>query len=261
MAPRTGSSFLSEALKATGLAGIPEEYYNADTIEALLETHSCKDVTALHAKILESGTTSNGVFGTQVSTGGALDLLIESLGDLPEGSGKPEEAKQRIVEHIHASFPNLTYIHLTRRNKVRQAVSWWKAVQTNQWVLRQEDSKASNKGLEYNYAAIDTLVQQAVMRESGWQAFYDTVARYGTVARYEKAACNPIVVVYEDLISNFESTMRNVLDGLNLNHVSIPKEVPAIRKQADDLSEEWVYRYVEEKQKGEQYKGWNTEYS
>ena len=71
MTPRTGSSFLSEALKATGVAGVPEEYFNAENIEALLAEYSCDTLTELHTTILGRGTTSNGIFGTQLSTGAA----------------------------------------------------------------------------------------------------------------------------------------------------------------------------------------------
>ena len=76
------------------------------------------------------------------------------------------------------------------------------------------------------------------------------------VAVIEAMEASPITVVYEDLVSQFEGTMRPVLDALGLEGVPAPSSVRSTRKQADALPEEWVQRYRAEKLRGWTHVGW-----
>jgi LPS sulfotransferase NodH len=53
-------------------------------------------------------------------------------------------------------------------------------------------------------------------------------------------------VVYEELIEDYEGTVLQLLDGIG---VAIPEnfavEQPRMKRQADDLSEEWISMYNE----------------
>jgi LPS sulfotransferase NodH len=53
-------------------------------------------------------------------------------------------------------------------------------------------------------------------------------------------------VVYEDLVEDYEGTVLQLLDGIG---VPVPEnfavEQPRMKRQADDLSEEWVSLYNE----------------
>jgi LPS sulfotransferase NodH len=53
-------------------------------------------------------------------------------------------------------------------------------------------------------------------------------------------------VLYEDLVEDYEGTVLWLLDGIG---VSIPEDFavvgPKMRRQADELSEEWVRLYNE----------------
>ena len=60
----------------------------------------------------------------------------------------------------------------------------------------------------------------------------------------------PFTVVYEDFIANTEYVLKSILEFLDLpipNNLGLSK--PSLVQQADELSEEWVQRYREEKQK------------
>lgn len=240
--PRSGSTFLCEALRSTQLAGHPAEYYTP-TIKDLMAQHNADTQLALYNRIIELGTSSNGVFSIKLSTGnGGFERLMKILNHLisPE-TPEREDNQANLVKH---AFPNLLCIFLTRRNKVRQAVSWWKAVQTNQWGLQLGDKAASQKDLVYDFNAINTLVQEAVLREAGWQAFFDQMG------------IMPITVCYEDLSTHFEQTMRYILDAIGLKDSPVPPPVTTWRVQADDLSESWVQQFRKEKQDGWTNIGW-----
>ena len=60
-------------------------------------------------------------------------------------------------------FPDLRYVHLTRRNKVRQAVSHWLAIQSGRWSSL---DAIANAAPAYDFAAIDHLVSEIIFSRS-----------------------------------------------------------------------------------------------
>ncbi|MCK6583853.1 MAG: hypothetical protein HUU11_03405 [Anaerolineales bacterium] len=50
--------------------------------------------------------------------------------------------------------------------------------------------------------------------------------------------------------------MRTLLDYLELDSVSVTIALPALTRLTDDISEEWVQRFREERQKDWVNRGW-----
>ena len=75
---------------------------------------------------LREGTTPNGVFGAKLMWG-YLGDFAQLLRGIEGMAGRP------LPELLARAFPGLRYVQITRQNKVRQAVSLWKAVQTQAW--------------------------------------------------------------------------------------------------------------------------------
>ena len=119
---RTGSTLLCQALAATGKAGKPNEW-----LHHWVNDHRLDVPAGLQQRLWESGSTSNGVFGLKHSfSESQFGELIELFHRFP--TCPPEETNRvRIWDH---AFPNHKHIFMTRRNKVRLAVSWWKAIKT-----------------------------------------------------------------------------------------------------------------------------------
>lgn len=82
------------------------------------------------------------------------------------------------------------------------------------------------------------------MREAGIQEFFSE----GNIA--------PLTLVYEDFIQEYEKTVRMVLEFLELNTIDVNVLPPHYAQTADKLSEEWVQRFREERQKSWENKGW-----
>ena len=60
--------------------------------------------------------------------------------------------------------------------------------------------------------------------------------------------------MYEDFVLSYETTIRKILNYLELpNAERVAIATPALQKLADDISEQWVQRYRQEKQRG-----WNN---
>lgn len=237
---RTGSTLLTTALAATGIAGRPEEWLETPEGVGLPAHYGVDGPTALRDLLWTQGTTSNGVFGAKVSF--HEPMMTQTLSLWRELPGCPPDASRPAV-WAHA-FPNPRHIFMMRRNTVRQAVSWWRAIQSQAWHRPVGDDEAPPPDEDaYDFDAIDRLVDEVAMREAGIQAF---VGEAGIV---------PLTVVYEDFVADYAGTTRRVLAYLDLDTtISIPP--PAFERLSDAVAEAWVQRYREQRQAGWTYRGW-----
>ncbi|HWO46670.1 MAG TPA: Stf0 family sulfotransferase, partial [Solirubrobacterales bacterium] len=156
--PRSGSTLVCHALEETGVAGRPEEYFEAlrhsgrprrpEEYFLGVEDQSIRDhlgersvgsdppprsplwSRAAYDRYLEwafeTGTTPNGVFGAKLMWG-YFGEFVSLLRNIPAYRDVP------LAELLPTVFPELTFVRIVRANKVRQAVSLWKAVQTATW--------------------------------------------------------------------------------------------------------------------------------
>jgi LPS sulfotransferase NodH len=237
---RTGSTLLSKALESTGIAGNPREWFNCPP--DLLSTFHKTDHAELQEYLWKIGTISNGVFGINYSFYEPHFIqLTETLRKFP---ACPPSAIKR-TEVWESIFPNHRHIFMTRRNKVRLAVSWWRAIQSGEWhVPSNEPRKPVDLSNAYSYDAIHHLYDECSMREAGIQELFAE----GNIV--------PLTIVYEDFIQDYEGTVRTILDYLEPDSQSATIAPPALTKTADAISEEWVQRFREERQRGWTNRGW-----
>jgi LPS sulfotransferase NodH len=233
---RTGSTLLTEALEATGIAGKPHEWL----LE--LKEYPVSDPAALQKHLWKIGSTANGIFGLKHSFYEPhfrqwIEVLCR-FSNCPSG----EKIRAKIWEQ---AFPNHRHIFMTRRNKVRLAVSWWKAIKSQEWHRR---AGASPKSVDltdaYSFDAIHHLYRECSMREAGIQEFFSE----GNIV--------PLTIVYEDFIQEYEKTLRKILEFLELDATDLELPVPSLAPTSDPVSEEWVQRFRDELQEGWTNRGW-----
>lgn len=226
---RSGSSLLCDLLTKTQVAGIPSEFFLHWRGMSYLGW-DFSDYPSYIQRIFDETTSPNGVWGVKFMAGsaGGIKGFAEYLETFPMSS------KLTTVEKVRAIFPNLYCIYLSRRNKIAQAVSWWKAIQ-NEHYHSTIEKKMPSTPLSYNFAAIDHLVSEIMMEEAAHQAFLDEMGM---------TAYN---IVYEDFVQDMEGTVRGILDFLGVRE-SFSVEQSNLVKMQDALSEEWIQRYRQEKQ-------------
>ena len=232
---RSGSFLLCEALKNTGLAGMPEEYFlyheGGENWEngRWARQHGVTLRPAYLELVLAKGTTANGVFGTKLMWN-YLPHVIANFQEMPAYQGLDA------AEILPKLLPNLHYIWLVRRDKVKQAVSWAMAAQTNIYASWQTEGQSPPEPV-FDFEQIDLLYNLILQGEAGWQAFFK---RCGAV---------PLKVVYEELVGSYEATALRILDYLG---VSYPPDLVfgqrKLKKQATELNERWAEKYLEMKQ-------------
>jgi LPS sulfotransferase NodH len=252
--PRSGSTLLCHALDQTGVAGHPQEYFEALSRSGLpRRPHEYFDPER-HANIVErlafrempdgmakpnplwhpdtydqyldwalrEGTTPNGVFGAK--------LMWGYLGDFAELLRGIEGMRARpLPELLARAFPGLRYVQVTRENKIRQAVSLWKAVQTQAW--RADDEVKHAVEPVFSFRAINYLVRQLTAHDASWDAYFVGLG-------YE-----PLKITYEELAESTDAVVERVLAYLGIPAPQgVSEPAPRLSIQADDLSEEWVRR-------------------
>ena len=237
---RTGSTLLCKALEATGIAGTPRELFNFQG--SLLDAYHLANHADLQQRLWELGSAANGVFGCKHSY--CEPRFSQVLEDVRRFPTCPPTETNRTAIWEHA-FPNHCYIFMTRRNKVRLAVSWWKAIQTQEWhLLPSQSSKPVDLSNSYSYDAINHLYNECSMREAGIQEFF------------AEGRIVPLNIYYEDFIQEYEQTIRTILSFIGVDDSAVTIPPPPLAKTAEDVSEEWVQRFRRDRQKDWQNKGW-----
>ena len=224
--PRSGSFLLCEALKNTGLAGQPEEYFWRNDEPFWKERWRISSYTDYVAGAISQGTTPNGVFGAKIMWG-YFDDFVGKLHSIPGYEERP------VAELLSTVFPNLHYLWMTRRDKVRQAISFERAIQTNSWAMTDETRPLTGE-LHFDFACIDALVHLIEAHEAAWHHYF------------AENGITPFTVVYEGFVASYEHTAIQILHELR---IPVPEPVQfaprRMRRQADARSEEWTQHYHE----------------
>jgi len=231
---------LCKAIESTGIAGVPREWFNYPP--DLLTTFKKTNHAELQEYLYKLGPTSNGIFAINHSFYEPhFSQLTETLRKFPACS--PDETRRTVIwEQV---LPNHRHIFMTRRNKVRLAVSWWRAIQSEEWHISSSESrKEIDLADKYSFDAINHLYNECSMREAGIQEFF------------AEGGITPLNIFYEDFIQNYEETVRTILAYLRLDSGPVSIAPPALTKLADPISEEWAQRFREERQDGWKNRGW-----
>jgi trehalose 2-sulfotransferase len=236
--PRSGSTLLARALWESGVAGAPGEYFNprhmADFLERWGSFHASGIARLLIAgpstwrrtstlksmpladyvsALRRSRSTPNGVFGVKLHYGHLERSFLRPGYDVEEMLGRPR------------------WITMVRRDHVRQAVSYVRALQTKAW----QSDRRTNEAPRYDFERIARRLADFETRERAWEHWI------------ESCGIEPLRIVYETFAESYEPTVRAVLRHLGIpeaDHVSIPP--PPLERQADDRTEQWVERYLQD---------------
>ena len=197
-----------------------------------LKIHDCNSLEQLQQKLWSIGTTDNGVLG--VISGYNQSLVIKPMENLKKSLSLPSDLTT--MQTWELIFPNHKHVFLTRRNKIRQVVSWWKAIQTDVWHrCGDEEYKQPHDILEkYDANALLWLLLDAVGAEAQMQDMFT------------ENGVTPHTIVYEDFINNLEKTVYDLLDYIGVESKGVKIADPKNRKLADEVSEEWYRKFNED---------------
>ena len=148
----------------------------------------------------------------------------------------PEKLSDR--ERFERSFGPALYVHLTRQDKVEQAVSYLKAQQTGLWHVASDGSElerlAPHREPRYAHDEIQACFETMTAYDRDWT---DWFAREGI---------EPIRISYDNLSTDPIGTLRFVLECVGLDPAAADGVTPGTSKLADSTNRDWVDRFRNE---------------
>ena len=249
---RSGSTLFCELLKGTEVAGVPDEffevlrstglprqprqYFESDGVHDIAERlppidpgrpEQAGEFAGWFAYAIHRGTTPNGVFSSKMMWNYFDDFRVR----VRELAGMEGLTFNLALDRI---FPNLRIVFVRRRDKVAQAVSLWRAIQTQKW-RQAEDSRLQDPEAQYDYRAIKHLVEELHRWDAKWGDWFHATGR------------QPVRVIYEEFLEGRAATLGRVLDALRIPPRQLTADGKgAMRRQADVVSQDWVHRFRQE---------------
>ncbi|HKY94718.1 MAG TPA: Stf0 family sulfotransferase [Kiloniellales bacterium] len=234
-APRSGSTLLCKLLAATGVSGNPDSHFHRQSLEHWLADLGVTPQPALselelvqlafRAAIVEG--TRGGMFGLRLQRH-SFGFFIEKLALLHPGYAND-------VERFQAAFGRTLFIHLSRQDKVEEAVSLVKAEQTGLWHRAPDGTELERlsppKEPVYDAAAIRVHLEEVTAYERDWRQWFAS------------SGIDPLRLTYEELAADPVETLRVVLDRLGVGRQAADGVQPGVAKLADDTNRDWVARF------------------
>jgi LPS sulfotransferase NodH len=217
--PRTGSSLLCEGLEKTGVAGRPAEVFAPDFRAPWFQRLGLPPdapFSDYFAAARRHGTGPNGVYGVKIQ-----HMHVRTLASFVGFAGDPDDVLELL-------FPEARYISIVRRDRRAQALSWFRAIQTNEWARTRAAAGEPATPPEFDEASVKALERAAAEQQGHWDRYFAT------------RGIEPLVVEYESLAASYCNEIARVLAFLRLDD-SVAHLIPApwLTRQADEVTRRW----------------------
>jgi trehalose 2-sulfotransferase len=223
---RSGSTYFCSLLWKTGVLGAPAEYVNTgdgrqlrEVMARRLQSTSPEDY---FKKLLACRTSSNGVFGMKAH----YDHFEQALNWCPT---------------MLDLLSPISYIYLTRRDYIAQAVSMAKAIQTDRWTSTDREIRTV---LRYDGYLIRRCLEDIHRQKVGWLRWF------------ELNNVTPLVLNYEELIAGTGDIIDKVVEFLNVpQERSSEIHPPTVEKLGNRVNVEWAARFRREALSASSWRG------
>jgi LPS sulfotransferase NodH len=227
---------LCDLLESTGIAGSPASYFRRESIPRwhqrlgvpIAEGSDGREFDQCYVDaVIRQGTGHTGVFGLRLMWDSAGELSQRLDGLLP--GLKDDHAR------LEAIFGPTLFIHLSRIDKVSQAVSHLRAMQTGLWHLAADGTERERTGAAreavYDRDAIGDYVKQLTLDDQAWNQWFAD----NRIA--------PVRLTYEALSLDPQQGLAAILSGLGLDSTIAAAIEPRTRKIGDLGSQDWAARF------------------
>jgi trehalose 2-sulfotransferase len=239
--PRSGSTLLCSLLKSCGVAGAPESYYHHSSTSEWakdwgLPQEAYVPASDFNRAYLESARRE----GTATSNIFAMRLMRHSFGDVTARLKTifPNCLNDKAL--FNAAFGRTFYIHLSREDKISQAVSLVKAEQSGLWHVAADGTElertAPPRLLKYDAELIGKQLAEVRGADSEWVNWFD------------QQSILPLSITYETLAADPRIVLETILKALSLDERIAAQILPGVAKLADAVSADWVRKFRAENQ-------------
>lgn len=231
MAPRSGSNLLCSQLQKIRFGNPIEAFhFNHDNIRKEYGWEiDFSDPYSYIKQVLEFQTV-DGVFGMKLNWN-----QFETFLELARRLISPMDFELSDAEVVEVFFSGVSYIHIKRKKKVYQAISFSKGQQTGIWKLPKNQDNTYKQYVmraQYNRDHIEACFDKLLAIDFSWDRYLES---HGLQA---------FDIWYDDLASEYHNTMTKLYDYLEIRAHDVP--APQLKKQANRESQEWASRFIEE---------------
>jgi len=234
--PRSGSTLLCRLLAATGRSGNPDSHFHKPSLDAWCGYYDiARDSVASERDLLEAifdaaiaeGTGATDLFGLRLQRH-SFDFFMRQLRIL-----HPDPAND--FERIQAVFGKTLLIHLTRANKLDQAISLVKATQTGLWHKAPDGTElerlSAPRDPVYDGDEIARHLGELAALDRDWETWF------------ADEGLEPLRIAYDALSADPAGILAHILDRLQVapepgRTIDLP-----VAKLADATSRNWAERF------------------
>lgn len=238
--PRSGSTLLCEMLGASGVAGRPNSFFRAEDLRDWADAWGLPRTDDLESPefdraylpaMLREGRAGTGVFGLRIM----WSSMVEASRRLNRALGSGRD----IALQFREAFGPTLFIHLSRRDKVAQAVSRLRAEQSGLWHKAPDgrvlEGSATPRPVHYDPVRLAELVAELEQDDAAWTGFF--------AAR----GIDPLTLTYEELGMNPRNAVESILAALGLDPRAAERTPIGTAKLADRTSALWIERFRQER--------------
>lgn len=233
--PRSGSTLLCDLLTASGVAGEPHSYLRPQDINEWAEEWGISGPAAVTdpkfnraylAAMTQAGKADTAVFG--------LRLMWQSIGEASARFNAALGGEADFAHQFGQLFGSTLFIHLSRQDKLAQAVSLVRAQQTGLWHVAADGSErertAPAQAPVFDAGQITQARNMLTADDAGWFSFF------------EERGIQPLHLTYETLAADPQATLADALGALGCDRTIAAKIGVQTGKMGDVTSMDWVRR-------------------
>jgi LPS sulfotransferase NodH len=238
--PRSGSTLLCDLLTDTGICGRPNSFFTRRFVHywarelnlsvAQWNNEHEFDQSYLCA-VLQRGADGTRVFG--------MRLMWESVVELSKRLESFYPDRSNDNARFCSAFGSPCYLHLTRADKVAQAVSLLRAEQSGLWHVFADGSERerhkSGQVPIYDASLLSELVAMLEEHDAAWLEWFSL------------QDIEPLRITYEALSCEPKDVMATVLSFIGLDSGVAGAAEPKTAKLADSENHEWAARFRQER--------------
>lgn len=235
--PRSGSTLLCKLLAATGKAGYPDSHFHSPSISDWMGYYGISPekfaterelLIAIFKAAHVRGMGHSGIFGLRLQKN-SFDYFLQKLRVL-----YPDQSSDS--KRIQVAFGKTLIIHLVRRNKLDQAISYVKATQTGLWHKAPDGTELERLSApaepEYDADAIARHMAELTSMDVQWNSWF------------VKEGVDPVIIRYDDLSDDPTGVLGELLVHLGLDREIASDIVVPVAKLADATNSRWARRFL-----------------
>lgn len=215
--------------------GHPQSLFHRPSLTAWLAAHDLPDIgsaqdkikSVLHAALI-AGQGDGDIFGLRLQ-GHSLPFFLSQLRFV-----FPEHRSD--VSRIEEAFGETRFIHLTRQDKLAQAVSYIKAEQTGLWHRAPDGTEierlSAPKPPVYDRDRIKAQIGVFERMDQTWEAWFQTEG----IAPYR--------LTYDDLAQDSKAALIGLVADLGVSPTDLCDVDIPVARLSDAINLDWITRYL-----------------